>query len=155
MTPKEYAEKIAAFQASIATPNAHVTTYVNTVTKTAALRASVYANWPRGDAEFEVEADTFAVLLEAVQAKWIEHGARFHAAAVRKMALKIIAITAEIGHCTDAALRGAYEFSQDDVTKFGAEACAAANDMAGRGPFEIITLGGANGAPVETGATVN
>lgn len=151
MTPKEYAKGIVAFQSSMGTANAHVTTYINTAAgRDAAIRAAVYSNWPSGDAEFEVQADTFTELFDAVKAKWIEHAAKYRAEMIRKMALKIITITANIGHCTDAALRGTFEFSEKDVTTYGAEACAEANEIAGKGPFEIVTLGGANGAPDTT-----
>jgi hypothetical protein len=70
-----------------------------------------------------------------------EHARRMTA----DMALEIIRITDEQGSCTDAALRGS-KFSVGDVLRFGPAACAKANEMAGRGPFAIVSIAGANGA---------
>jgi hypothetical protein len=60
------------------------------------------------------------------------------------MALEILCITDEQGCCTDTVLRGS-KFSVGDAPRFGPVACGKANEMAGRGPFEIVSTAGANG----------
>lgn len=118
-----------------------------------ALYCSVYPQGVTGSCAFTVFAESFADLVVATRAKWEEHGVKYRQQRTRKMALAIIRITAEIGHCTDAALR--QEFAGDEVTRYGADACTEADTMAGKGPFAIVSLGGANGAPadaVERGA---
>lgn len=110
-----------------------------------ALSCSVYPRGVTHDHAFTVFADDLAELHEKALAKWAEYGADFRKQQTRKIALAIIRITAEQGHCTDAALR--QEFPAAEVSEYGEAACADANAIAGKGPFEIITLGGANGAP--------
>lgn len=148
MTPKEYAKATKKLAAEIGS-RGRVSTFIND-DRGHAIRACVYSNWPASDRLFEVEGDTFSETLEAVKAKWSDYQDTYRRATTRKMALKIIEITAAHGHCTDAALRGGYDFTEEEVTRFGSAACVDANEIAGKGPFEIVTLGGANGAPEET-----
>lgn len=108
------------------------------------LWATVY---PRGlgkDPAFYVRGDTFAETLQALKDKWAEFEADHKARTIRKMALAIIRITAELGECTDAALRNCGEFDVGQIKQYGAQACADADDIAGRGPFSILIMGGAN-----------
>lgn len=110
--------------------------------KNNALSLSVY---PRGftkDAAFWVDAPDWSSLLTAAKEKWAEHIDEHAARTIRAMALAIIRITAELGECTDAALRS--EFSDAEVRRHGEQACADADDIAGRGPFSITRFGGAN-----------
>lgn len=146
MTPKEYAAAANALSKRMGA-NLSIHTYVADRDTGDVLSAAVYRDWPRRDMEFRVVADDFVALLVAVEVKWKDHEAQFRRQITRKMALAIMRITAEHDHCTDAALR--QEFSDEEVKRFGSDACADANTIAGKGPFEIITLGGANGAPVE------
>lgn len=97
------------------------------------------------DGYLRVEADTLSELIEKLRSEWGKFSETHNARVVRKMALAIIRITAELGECTDAALRN--EFDAGQVNRFGERACADANEMAGKGPFAIVVRGGANGAP--------
>jgi hypothetical protein len=97
------------------------------------------------DGYLRVEADSLAGLWDEIQAKWSGHQTRHREQIVRKMALAIIRITSDVGECTDAALRS--EFDRAEIKTYGEEACTKANDMAGRGPFAIKAMRGANGAP--------
>jgi hypothetical protein len=91
---------------------------------------------------FIIYAEDYGSMLAAFEAKWAEH-AELHAANVeRAMALAIITLTADVGECTDAALRAT--FSAEDIARYGERACAQATEMAGLGPFSIVTLAGAN-----------
>ena len=76
--------------------------------------------------------------------QWNEMSERVSAETTKKLALAIIRITHEHGHCTDAALRA--EFDSADLQKYGSEAVTLANAMAENGPFEIVELKGANAA---------
>jgi len=111
------------------------------------LSAEVWTSWPYSRAEFRVVGDNLDELLVAVTEKWESHYATWRKGAIQRMALEIIRITADKGECTDAALRGTFKFSEQEVAQLGAEACVAANQMAGRGPFTITPTRGANGAP--------
>lgn len=115
------------------------------------LSCSVYPTGVTHRMAFQVFADDFPSLLDKAQEKWREHGVEFRRQSVRKMALAIIRITADVGHCTDAALRT--EFTAAEVAAFSADAVKDANVIADKGPFEIVMLGGANGAPSEIGET--
>ena len=144
MTPKEYAKKITKFVSAIGS-RAHVCTFISDDEKP--IRAALYSNWPGSDRLFEVTGDNFAETFAALETKWADYQVQFTAETTRRMALKIIEITAGHGHCTDAALRGGYSFSDEEIKRFGTAACRDANEIAGKGPFEIVTLSGANGAP--------
>lgn len=110
-------------------------------------RGAVYLDGMSNGLTFMEGRDTLRDLLATLQEKWVTYKHQHELVTIRKMALAIIRITSELGECTDAALRS--EFSTELVQRFGAQACAHADDMAGRGPFTIITMGGAN-APAET-----
>lgn len=112
--------------------------------------ASLYATGITRNSElnFTVRANTFAALLKAVQDKWAAHSGDHEKRTVRKMALAIIRITAELGACTDAALRNCGEFDAGQIARFGSQACEDANEIAGKGPFTITHAGKAN-APSE------
>jgi hypothetical protein len=109
-------------------------------------RARLYANGICGstDMDFSVEGDTLAELLCKLQEKWAQYSATHRARTTRKMALAIIRLTAELGECTDAALRNCGEFDHTQVTDLGEAACNDANEIAGKGPFTIVAIGGAN-----------
>lgn len=100
---------------------------------------------PRGILDkwtIRVAAPTFRELLKAIRSAW-EIAADSNAAkTTHEMALKIIELTTTLGECTDASLR--QHFEPRDVERYGEAACQAANDMAGRGPFEIVRMGGSN-----------
>jgi hypothetical protein len=108
------------------------------------LSAQVYPLGILGKVTLYAKADTFRDLLAACEAKWAAHSDVHAANTIREMALAIIAITADQGECTDAALRA--RFDAADVRRFGDAACAQATEMASNGPFSIVVLAGANDA---------
>lgn len=141
---KEFRAGVLALRTEIG-PRAEIYTSVND--KGPTYCANVYCKGltqSRGEMEFRVEANTFRDLLAGLQGKWSEHSDVHAQRTVRKMALAIIRITAELGECTDAALRNCGEFDPGQVRRFGAAACADANEIAGKGPFSIVVMGSAN-----------
>lgn len=111
-----------------------------------ALDASVYPQGIGGgrSAAFIVRANDWPELIAALNAKWDEFKDVHQARVVKDMALEVIRITAEFGQCSDAALRE--KFSAEEVARYGADACAKADEMAANGPFSIVTVGAANAA---------
>lgn len=69
--------------------------------------------------------------------------AKRRAETIRRMALKIIDIADGAGTVSDRALR-CEDFAPDEVSALSAEACALANEMAGRGPFVVVRRGSSN-----------
>ena len=108
-----------------------------------ALKAVLYAtgSYSAGSL-FCCDGDTWEALLEAAATKWSEHSEEHRRRTTLDMALAIIRITDTSGVCSDQSLRA--EFDAADVKRFGADACAKANEMAGRGPFKITETFGAN-----------
>jgi hypothetical protein len=98
----------------------------------------------QGGPTFSVQGYDFAQVLAALRTGWAEFQDEHCRRMTADMALEIIRLTDVHGACTDAALRGD-RFTVDEVARWGAAACAKANEMAGRGPFEIVSLRGANG----------
>lgn len=98
--------------------------------------------WPRGictDVSLWVHGQTeFEGAIAALRAKWEEHRDLHASNTTKGMALAIIRLTAELGECTDAALR--CEFPQSDIDRYGDEATALATEMGGNGPFEIVRV---------------
>lgn len=93
---------------------------------------------------FTVTADGWRDLLQACEAKWAEYSDQHGVNVTREMALAIITITADLGECTDAALRA--KFDAADIARYGERACEQATSMASNGPFSIVKLTGANDA---------
>lgn len=146
MTPKQFQKAKSDLEKSIG-PDALVTAGVNDAYwgDRPPLRCSVYPHGICKAMAFSVDADTFAELDELVRAKWAEHAVVYRQQITRKMALEIIRLTADQGHCTDAALRQV--FSSAEVAMYSADAVADANEIADKGPFAIVAIGGDNGAP--------
>lgn len=147
MTPKEFQTALRGLSKEI---GAHADVFVSISLggrREPALYGNVYVNGMSHGISFSEEADTFDAMLEKLTAKWVSHKEEHERQFVRKLALRIIEVTAEIGECTDAALRGR-DFSTEDVIRYGERACTEANDIAGRGPFKLRMLGQSNGAPV-------
>lgn len=112
-----------------------------------ALRASIYTQGIVGaGAQLNASGDSYRELLAACEAKWADHSDLHAVNVIREMALAIIAITADFGECTDAALRA--KFDAVDVLRHGDRACEQATEMASNGPFSIVKLAGANDAQV-------
>lgn len=104
---------------------------------------SLYPNGITGNGEtVSCNAATWREALSDVKDIWAERSDQRALNTIRSMALRIISITTDQGECSDAALRA--EFEARDVIRYGERACAEANEMAGRGPFSIVTLRGAN-----------
>jgi len=107
----------------------------------------LYANiMAGGETRLRVKAEDWEELFRKLREEWKACDDEFRASMIKKMALEIIRITDEQGECTDAALRGGWTFTDADVERFGSDACAKADEMAGRGPFRITRIAGANAA---------
>lgn len=143
MTPMEARTEFAALEKSIGIQAQILISFAHD--RYSALNAGIY---PTGlctigrELNFSVMGNDWPELLANARAKWEEHKDRHRSQVVRKMALEIIRITADIGECTDAALRGC--FSSADISQYGADACVDADSIAGRGPFTINRKRGAN-----------
>ncbi len=139
LTPQEAREKIVAFLYEVG-PKAILEVNLQ-------LRGRLYRGYFRpeghvGDVYAFVEGETYREVIDAASAKWAELADAHTADMIRRMALKIIELTADLGECTDAALRA--EFDDADITRFGALACERATEMGSKGPFSIVRLAGAN-----------
>mgnify|MGYP005816996013 CR=1 FL=1 len=149
MTPYEYRDAVKALLCKVGL-RAEIYTSFND--EGPLYHASLY---PRGiagsssrdDGYLRVEDDTFEGLFGKLSDAWSGYEGRHRDQVIRKMALLIIRITADLGECTDAALRQSGEFDVGQIAAYGEDACRDANDIAGRGPFSITRKRGANGAP--------
>jgi hypothetical protein len=144
MTAREYRSAIGSLARSIG-PRAQIWTTMNDAGKL--FRISLYSRGiggPGGNMDFTIEGDEWGEMYKAVADKWDEYEAKHRSETIRKMALSIIRITAELGECTDAALRNCGEFDPGQVRAYGEHACSDANEIAGKGPFSIVVKGGAN-----------
>lgn len=142
-----HAEALIAFRKLAADigPKCEIFPGLNVFTSGAnALYTSVRPDGLLGKAHFSVEADTYSETIEKIEAEWALRSDTHAAHTIREMALAIISITADLGECTDAALRA--KFDATDVARYGERACAEATEIAGLGPFSIVTLSGANDA---------
>lgn len=144
MTAQEYRIAILNLSRSIG-PRAQIWTMMNDEGRL--FHTSLYSRGiggATGNLDFRVDADTFAELYQGTADKWAEYEEAHRARTIRKMALAIIRITAELGECTDAALRNCGEFDPGQINAYGEQACNDANEIAGKGPFSIVVMGGAN-----------
>lgn len=82
-------------------------------------------------------AETWREAVEAMRQAWTNFQDQHSASMIRKMALKIITITADTGSCSAAALRMGNEFTDQQITQHGPAACEEANKLASNGPFSI------------------
>ena len=144
MTPLQYRESLYDLMKIIG-PKAECYTSLNE--NGPLFHVALYANGITSrntDGYLRVEADTFSDLLTKVKAAWSDYETRHRSTMIRKMALAIIRITADLGQCTDAALRNCGEFDLMEVKRYGELACVEANELAGKGPFHIVSIGAAN-----------
>lgn len=116
-----------------------------------ALNLSAYADGhgrlggqPQG-ITFSVEGDSFEELFANARAMWAERQAEFIGKKIRRMALDIIRMTADLGTCTDAGLR-AEGHTAEDIARYGADAMKDADTIAANGPFKITVMEKANAA---------
>ena len=146
MTPREIKDALSEIAEAIGA-TAYVSADITARNGGKPLSGCIYPNGvckPEGN--MRISADDWPELFDALWDAWAEHEVDHRRRATNKMALEIIRITDEQGECTDAALRGAWTFTDADVARFGSDACAKADEMAGRGPFKIIAMRGANAA---------
>ena len=145
MTPQQFKTAIQALAKEIG-PNADIYASIS-IGGSEAMSASIYPQGigSRDSGRVSVRSDDFADLFEQLRTTWDEHKESHAKTTIRTMALEIIRITAEHGSCSDAALRGS-KFSADEISRYGVKACIEADTMAGKGPFDIIFMGGANTA---------
>lgn len=94
--------------------------------------------------------DTFEDALDELRSKIADDQQKIDTATVRKLALKIIELTMDLGECSISALRGA-GFDQWKIKRFGAAACEQAGKMAAGAPFVILTAN-SNNPPVTEAA---
>jgi hypothetical protein len=144
MTPNEIAEACGALEKKV---GPHSAVYVTI--RSHGLSSSLYTKGICADAG-DVAAFTVASQerdpaknLADLEAQWLAKRAARNGRLIEKMALEIIRLTTECGQCTDAALRA--EFGPL-VSELSEQAVALANDMADRGPFEVVVLQQANAA---------
>ena len=122
--------------------------YVSTIVSSSGpenVALSIYPDGISRDSALYVQASDWDGALTAMREQWAARRDEYRRKTIRKMALEIIRITAELGECTDAALR-AGEFTPEEVVQFGAEAIADANTIASNGPFAIVPAAKANAA---------
>ena len=105
--------------------------------------ASCYPYGVGKDHCIRATGDTFEDALDELRAKIAEDQEKIDAATVRKLALKIIELTMDLGECSISALRGA-GFDQWKITRFGDAACEQAGKMAAGAPFVIVTANSNN-----------
>lgn len=91
---------------------------------------------------FFVFGNTWRELIANVRDEWTKRADLTAANTIRAMALKIIAITADRGECTDSALRA--DFDSRDVLRYAEAAAEQANELAAGGPFTVVKMSGAN-----------
>ena len=144
MTPMEIKTALSQMAREIG-PRADVTVMITSSNRDKPLYAVVYPDSVERDSALSVRAHDWPALLAELRSKWDERSAEYSRKTIRKMALEIIRITAELGECTDAALR-AGEFGPGEVAQFGEEAIADANTIASNGPFAIVSVANANAA---------
>lgn len=92
-----------------------------------------------GQPRLSSEADLLRDAITQLQAEWINFRDQHFTSLARRIALRIITITAEQGACTDAALRMTGDFTDTEIAAHGAAACEEANRLASNGPFSITT----------------
>ena len=81
-------------------------------------------------------------VIPALREAWAEHEALHASNTIKAMAIAIIRLTAELGECTDSALR--VEFDQTQIDRHGDAAAELATEMGANGPFSIVRLGAGN-----------
>jgi len=109
-----------------------------------ALMAYVYPTGLTKGESFCVYADTWRDLLQEVRDENAKREDLRRDHTIRSMALKIIELTADLGECTDRALRS--EFPARDVQLYAKDAADKANELAAGGPFSVLLTDGANEA---------
>jgi hypothetical protein len=139
MTPREACIASRELEAKIGLKG-RVSIYLHGKCGELPLAASLYDNWPMGDPIVTTDGHDFEEVITGLRVGWANYQDQHNASTVRKMALKIITITAEHGRCTQAALRMTHEFSEDQIAKYGEAACEEADKLAANGPFKIVKI---------------
>ena len=95
----------------------------------------------KGEA-ISLEGSSWGELIEKVKCTLADRADLRRSNVIRAMALRIIAITADLGECSDRALRA--EFDARDVQNYAQAAAEQANELAAGGPFAVLVTEGAN-----------
>jgi hypothetical protein len=133
MTPKQAGAALRKLQEEV---GAGYSAGVSLHTGELPLGGTIFRNM--GDYKTVVRAngDSFQAVIERLTAMWGEYKATARSERVKAMALAVIKITDEAGHCNEASLRMG-GFDREEIADLGEEAAVKANEMAGRGPFTI------------------
>lgn len=95
--------------------------------------------WPNGFCDSgrqSFDADTYPEAFANAR-QWADQNKVVrHNALIRNMAVAIMVLTDEHGHCTDTLLRGK-GFSAAEITEHHEAACQRAGEMAGNTPFSV------------------
>lgn len=143
MTPRELADALGEF--TRATGN-DVYVSFNDRKDRPAIHVSMYHGSlykANGQAfAFDVESlEDVIPMLRTECAKYIESR---KLETVKILALEIIRVTDLKGNCSAADLRLLPKITANDVDLYGQEACAMADEMAGKGPFSLQETGKSN-----------
>lgn len=84
-----------------------------------------------------IRATTFADALAQARTWATTHGAVLRNTLIRRMALAVIEITDEHGHCTEGLLR-AKTFTATQIADTHVAACQRASEMAGNAPYRVV-----------------
>ena len=143
LTIAEAVEAFAAFQLELGA-EAHVSAdlSLNWYRPKGLVFASIYPRDLTKGENFTVHADRWDDLLQASKDENAKREDLRRDHTIRSMALKIIELTADLGECTDRALRS--EFPARDVQLYAKDAADKANDLAAGGPFAVLITDGAN-----------
>ena len=150
MTPQEFKAALQAFRKEVG-PRAEVWAQISCTNYDSDDNKGVFSGsiYPEGISNnrgyLSVHGDDFGSLLFAMKTGWDNQKDIHRARTIRKMALEIIRVTADLNECTDASLRDA-GFTTDEIKDYGSLACGDANAIATKGPFRI-KIKGSNGAP--------
>lgn len=137
---KEMQRAFQEFEKSLG-PKGHISIFFESDPNKQPFFIGVYTDWPSGGMVLRLYADSLEMLLLDLHERWADKAEEIRVQTIERMALKIIEWTAFYGECTDAALRPSFG---DRVAELGAEACARADEIAGKGPFKIVSAGASN-----------
>ena len=114
------------------------------------IAANCYPYGVGRDHHVHATGSTFKETLDELRAKIAADQSKIDVATTRKLALKIIELTMDLGECSISALRGA-GFDEWKITRFGAAACEQAGKMAAGAPF-VIVMANSNNPPMTEAA---
>lgn len=143
MTPQQISQDLADIRKSVG-PKCYISMHIHAGDRKP-VSVSLYPyGMERNDGYLFKRSESFDGAIADLRAAWSEYQASYEKEMTRKIALAIIRITDEFGHCSDAALRQKFDAGQ--IASFGDAACELADTMAAKGPFGIVAVAGANAA---------